>query len=58
MGKIARVSARQLAYDQMKAERNQYILLANTSNNNLKEELSAEDIGLFKHAIDINNTSF
>ena len=36
MGKIARVSARRLAYDQMKAERKQYILIANNREKSLR----------------------
>ena len=59
MGKIARVSARRLAYDQMKAERKQYILIANNNNNNVnKKQLSENDINHFMKNIDKNNTSY
>ena len=55
MGKIARVSARRLAYDKMKAERSQYILTCNGEN---KNEMTESEINAFKHAVDKNNTSF
>ena len=58
MGKIARVSARRLAYDQMKAERKQYILIANNNNNVNKKQLSENDINHFMKNIDKNNTSY
>ena len=55
MGKIARVNARRLAYDQMKAERKQYIyqiIIIQT------KQLTENDINHFMKNIDKNNTSY
>ena len=59
MGKNARVDGRRLAYDQMKAECRQGLLLANLGlGRTTRQCISEDDILLFKTAIDKNNTSY
>ena len=59
MGKNARVDGRRLAYDQMKAECRQGLLLANLGlGRTTRQCISEDDIVSFKTAIDKNNTSY
>ena len=57
MGKNARVDGRRLAYDQMKAECRQGLLLGNCLGRT-RQHVSDDDLLSFKTAIDKNNTSY